>query len=105
MISMSRFSETTFTPGTTSDDPTGTYAGTARIGAGLIWDDVYAALDQQNVAVLGGRVTGVGVAGFLTGGGVFSAHHIYLISSDLQTARLLMEDEPVCILISKLDIN
>jgi FAD/FMN-containing dehydrogenase len=42
---------------------------TASIGAGLVWDDVYAALEPHNVNVLGGRVTGVGVAGFTLGGG------------------------------------
>lgn len=40
-------------------------AGTATIGAGLIWDDVYQALEPYGVNVLGGRVTGVGVAGEL----------------------------------------
>ena len=33
---------------------------TAEIGAGLIWDDVYAALEPHGVNVVGGRVTGVG---------------------------------------------
>lgn len=56
---MYRFSQVTYQPGT----------GTAVIGAGLIWDDVYAALAPHNVNVLGGRVTGVGVAGFILGGG------------------------------------
>ncbi|KAK7681862.1 hypothetical protein QCA50_015210 [Cerrena zonata] len=42
---------------------------TAEIGAGLIWDDVYAALEPLGVNVVGGRVTGVGVAGFTLGGG------------------------------------
>ncbi|KAG6875148.1 hypothetical protein C0992_004981 [Termitomyces sp. T32_za158] len=42
---------------------------TAVIGAGLIWDDVYAALAPHGVNVVGGRVTGVGVAGFTLGGG------------------------------------
>lgn len=44
-------------------------AGTVDIGAGLIWDDVYAALEPHGVNVVGGRVTGVGVAGFTLGGG------------------------------------
>ena len=44
---------------------------TAEIGAGLIWDDVYAALEPHGVNVVGGRVTGVGVAGFTLGGGTF----------------------------------
>lgn len=29
------------------------------VGAGLIWDEVYAALDPLGVGVVGGRVTGV----------------------------------------------
>lgn len=58
-------------------------SSTATIGAGLIWDDVYAALAPYDVNVVGGRVTGVGVAGFTLGGGnlpvlfpyIESAHH------------------------------
>ena len=42
---------------------------TAQVGAGLIWDDVYAALAPYSVNVVGGRVSGVGVAGFTLGGG------------------------------------
>lgn len=60
MIAMYRFSEVTYS----SDSQT------VVIGAGLIWDDVYAALEPHNVNVLGGRVTGVGVAGFILGGGM-----------------------------------
>ncbi|KAG5637106.1 hypothetical protein H0H81_005744 [Sphagnurus paluster] len=56
---MSRFSDVTYD--TTSQ--------TAVIGAGLIWDDVYAALAPYNVNVVGGRVSGVGIAGFTLGGG------------------------------------
>ena len=42
---------------------------TVDVGSGLIWDDVYAALEPFGVNVVGGRVTGVGVAGFSLGGG------------------------------------
>ncbi|KAG5650440.1 hypothetical protein H0H81_012279 [Sphagnurus paluster] len=56
---MSAFSEVTYNP--TSQ--------TAIIGAGLIWDDVYAALAPYDVNVVGGRVSGIGVAGFTLGGG------------------------------------
>lgn len=42
---------------------------TVQLGSGLIWDDVYAALNPQGVNVIGGRVTGIGVAGFSLGGG------------------------------------
>lgn len=47
-------------------------AQTVDVGSGLIWDDVYAALAPHNVNVVGGRVTGVGVAGFTLGGGTLS---------------------------------
>lgn len=45
---------------------------TVDVGAGLIWDDVYAALEPLGVNVVGGRVTGIGVAGFTLGGGTLS---------------------------------
>ncbi|KAG5351541.1 hypothetical protein C0989_006049 [Termitomyces sp. Mn162] len=58
-ISMKPFSEVTYDA----------ESQTVVIGAGLIWDDVYAALAPYGVSVVGGRVTGVGVAGFILGGG------------------------------------
>ncbi|KAJ7762660.1 FAD-binding domain-containing protein [Mycena metata] len=58
-ISMSRFSSVTYNE----------QNQTATFGSGLIWDDVYAALEPHGVIVAGGRVSGVGVAGFTLGGG------------------------------------
>ncbi|KAG6337360.1 hypothetical protein ID866_1733 [Astraeus odoratus] len=58
-IAMYKFSEITYYSTTQ----------TVTIGAGLIWDDVYAALEPYDVNVAGARVTGVGVAGFTLGGG------------------------------------
>ncbi|KAF9244082.1 FAD-binding domain-containing protein [Melanogaster broomeanus] len=58
-ISMTRFSDVTYNSS----------ARTATVGAGMVWDDVYAALAQHGVVVVGGRVSGVGVAGFTLGGG------------------------------------
>ncbi|KAJ7452892.1 FAD dependent oxidoreductase [Mycena latifolia] len=58
-IAMSRFSGVTYHEATQTVD----------IGTGLVWDDVYAALAPFGVNVVGGRVTGVGVAGFTLGGG------------------------------------
>ncbi|KAJ7290205.1 FAD-binding domain-containing protein, partial [Mycena rebaudengoi] len=58
-IAMSRFSEVTYNA----------TAKTVVIGSGLVWDDVYAVLDPLNVTVVGGRFTGVGVAGYSLGGG------------------------------------
>ena len=39
------------------------------VGPGLTWDAVYAALEPYNRTAVGGRIQGVGVAGFLLGGG------------------------------------
>ncbi|KAI0044154.1 FAD-binding domain-containing protein [Auriscalpium vulgare] len=58
-ISMTRFNQVTNNPA----------ASTVDVGAGLIWDDVYKALDGTGVNIVGGRVPGVGVAGFTLGGG------------------------------------
>ncbi|KAK0199361.1 FAD dependent oxidoreductase [Desarmillaria ectypa] len=58
-IAMKRFNEVTY------DSTT----HTAVIGAGNIWDDVYEILNSQGINVLGGRVSGIGVAGFTLGGG------------------------------------
>ena len=43
--------------------------GTVDVGPGLRWDNVYNALNGTGVNVVGGRVSGVGVAGFALGGG------------------------------------
>ena len=56
---MCKFNDVTYDPTTQ----------TAVIGTGLIFDDVYSALAPYNVSVAGGRVTGVGVGGFVLGGG------------------------------------
>jgi FAD/FMN-containing dehydrogenase len=58
-IAMTRFNETKV-------DST---CGTVEIGAGLTWDQVYDALDDTGVTVVGGREIGVGVAGLTLGGG------------------------------------
>ena len=59
---MTRFNEVTYH----SDNQT------ATVGAGLLWDDVYEALEPYNVNVVGGRAGGVGVAGFSLGGGEYA---------------------------------
>jgi len=56
---MSRFSEVLYGPSTK----------TVTVGAGLVWDDVYAALEPYGVNAVGARISGVGVAGFTLGGG------------------------------------
>ena len=42
--------------------------GTTSIGAGARWQDVYLKLDAMKLAVSGGRVNDVGVAGLTLGG-------------------------------------
>ena len=44
-------------------------SGTVEVGAGLTWDQVYAALEPTGVNVVGGRIPGVGVGGLTLGGG------------------------------------
>jgi hypothetical protein len=57
-------------------------ASTVAVGAGLLWDDVYRALDGTGLNVVGGRVPGIGVAGLtLGGGGYFSSQlSIFMVS-------------------------
>ncbi|KAG5635080.1 hypothetical protein H0H81_012503 [Sphagnurus paluster] len=45
------------------------------VGAGLVWDDVYAALEPHNANVVGGRESGVGVAGLTLGYSWLSNQH------------------------------
>ena len=45
-------------------------ARTARLGAGVVWQDVIDAATPHGLAPLAGSSTTVGVAGFLTGGGI-----------------------------------
>ena len=42
---------------------------TTTFGPGLIYDELYAALEEHGVMVLGSRATGIGVGGFILGGG------------------------------------
>jgi FAD/FMN-containing dehydrogenase len=64
---------------------------TAEFGAGLRWDDVYAALEPHGVSVLGGRVAGVGVGGFTLGGGYAWRTNQYLLTIDTATAFELVK--------------
>jgi FAD/FMN-containing dehydrogenase len=59
LIAMTRFSQVTYHE----------ESQTAEVGAGLLCQDAYAALKPHGVTVLGGRVSGVGMGGFILGGG------------------------------------
>ncbi|KAJ7057517.1 FAD dependent oxidoreductase [Mycena amicta] len=80
-ISMTRFSDVVYDSA----------SGTVRVGAGLIWDDVYAALEPLGVNVVGGRVSGVGVAGFTLGGGYSWKTNQYGLTVDTVTAFELVK--------------
>lgn len=60
-IAMSRFSEVDY-------DPT---SNSVTVGTGLVWDQIYAALEPLGVNVVGGRVSGIGAAGLSLGGGTY----------------------------------
>ncbi|TFK39177.1 hypothetical protein BDQ12DRAFT_734991 [Crucibulum laeve] len=90
-ISMYRFSEVTYNSA----------SQTAVIGAGLIWDDVYAALAPYNVNVVGGRVTGVGVAGFILGGGFSWLTNQYGLTIDTVTAYELVKPDGTVVTVTE----
>ncbi|CAF4165609.1 unnamed protein product, partial [Adineta steineri] len=71
-ISMLRFSKVAYN----STDQT------VDVGPGLVWNDVYKQLQPYNVSVLGGRVSNVGVGGFLLGGGYGWKSNQYGLSID-----------------------
>ncbi|KAL0576117.1 hypothetical protein V5O48_005864 [Marasmius crinis-equi] len=82
-IAMSRFSEVTYDAS----------SQTAVVGSGLVWDDVYEALAPHNVNVVGGRVTGVGVAGFTLGGGYSWLSNQYGLTVDTIAAYELVKPD------------
>jgi hypothetical protein len=55
--------------------------GTVDFGAGLTWTSVYSYLVPKGLNVVGGRLNGVGVAGFTLGGGqCYSAFRVHRTS-------------------------
>ncbi|KAF9894028.1 hypothetical protein FE257_009000 [Aspergillus nanangensis] len=49
----------------------------ASIGPGNTWSQVYSALESENLAVIGGRVSNIGVGGLTTGGGISFYSNLY----------------------------
>lgn len=45
--------------------------GSVDVGAGILWNQLYSALEPFNVTAVGGRIPGIGVAGLTLGGGAF----------------------------------
>jgi hypothetical protein len=67
---------------------------TVDVGAGVIWDDVYSTLEPFGVNALGGRVTGIGVAGFTLGGGTSVLLTVSWAALITLSPRILLEVEP-----------
>lgn len=61
-------------------------SGAVRAGAGLRWSDVIDAAAPLGFAALAGSAPGVGVVGFLTGGGIGPLARTYGVSADYVTA-------------------
>ncbi|WP_375477438.1 FAD-binding oxidoreductase [uncultured Jatrophihabitans sp.] len=61
-------------------------SGAARAGAGLTWAEVIDASAPLGFAALAGSAPGVGVVGFLTGGGIGPVARTYGVSADYVTA-------------------
>jgi hypothetical protein len=68
-------------------------ARTARVGAGAVWQDVLDAACPHGLAPLVGSAPGVGVCGFLTGGGIGPFVRTYGLSSDHVRAFELVTGE------------
>lgn len=94
-IAMSRFSDVIYDAA----------AQTATIGAGLLWDDVYAQLEPHNVNVVGGRISGVGVAGFTLGGGYSFKSNQYGLTIDTVVAYELVTPLGVVRLVTAKDAD
>lgn len=60
--------------------------GSARIGAGVRWDAVLQAAAPLGLGPLAGSAPGVGVVGYLTGGGLGPVARTYGVASDRVTA-------------------
>ena len=61
-------------------------SGAVRAGAGLRWTDIMDAAGPLGFAALAGSAPGVGVVGFLTGGGIGPVARTFGVSSDYVTA-------------------
>ncbi|KAH8798000.1 FAD dependent oxidoreductase [Flagelloscypha sp. PMI_526] len=82
-ISMRRFNEVIYS----------NESQTVTVGAGKTWDEVYAALEPYNVSLVGGRVPGVGVAGFTLGGGYSWKSNQYGLTLDNLVAIELVQPD------------
>ncbi|MCJ1332273.1 hypothetical protein MMC10_008965 [Thelotrema lepadinum] len=54
----------------------------AGVGGGALWDQIYPQLVPYNLTIMGGRIPGIGVGGFATGGGITFASREHGFSCD-----------------------
>jgi len=66
------------------------------VGAGMTWDELYDVLEPHNMSVVGGRLSHVGVAGLVLGGGKGWLVVSPEVCADdcLVIHRIFLEDEP-----------
>ena len=83
----------------------GAEAGTARVGAGALWGDLVPRASELGLAALHGSAPGVGIAGYMLGGGVsfYARKHglacnrvtaIELVTAGGEQVRVDPENEP-----------
>ncbi|KAG1871498.1 hypothetical protein F4604DRAFT_1892685 [Suillus subluteus] len=72
---------------------------TATLGMGLIWDDVYVALEPYNMTVVGPKITGIGIGGITLGGGYSYLTNQYGLGIDSVVAyELVMSNGTVAVI-------
>ncbi|KAF8477733.1 FAD dependent oxidoreductase [Russula ochroleuca] len=76
---------------------------TVEVGAGVTWTDVYAYLVPKGLNVVGGRVNGVGVAGFTLGGGYSWKSNQYGLTADTVTEFHLVSPNGTEIVVTEED--
>ncbi|KJZ70865.1 hypothetical protein HIM_09730 [Hirsutella minnesotensis 3608] len=70
--------------------------GTARVGSGNTWGEVYAWLEEQNRSAIGGRDPQVGLGGFLLGGGMGALPNLHGLGADgVKNFEVLLADGPL----------
>ncbi|KAK2462596.1 hypothetical protein APHAL10511_005329 [Amanita phalloides] len=82
-IALTRFNKVKYNPTTQ----------TVEFGSGLVFDDVYTALEPYNVSVAGARVSRIGVGGFMLGGGYSWKTNEYGLAIDNTLAYELVKPD------------
>ncbi|KAF2497905.1 FAD-binding domain-containing protein [Lophium mytilinum] len=66
------------------------------VGPGATWDKVYEELEKHEMTVVGGRVSGVGVGGLITGGGMSHfSNHWGLACDNVKNFEIVLADSTI----------